>query len=446
MQRAGRGGRNRLITARAILLVQPSVFQEMKASSATSFAPHDEESDVNYRKAVEEGLREWIETEDCRRDVADEYFWDGSQRKRTPLLFFAAISFLKIYLEPKGICCDNCLRKSSPDHPLLASTMRKVADRSVSPSNDAEDSPSDKQNSNGKRVMAEASSIPNRREDHLHGARQLLEAWRLETWMKLYRRSPWGIQALLPDTILTALATKARLQTLEDFISAGWSPTHVQRHGTEMIDILKDYDDLFKSTKEEEIKARAEKKKQESAAKLEERRNKAKEERARQREIRAAQPKPPRASRAKKTKVLASSGHWQATVTIPNATLQPLMYHVSPTTPNTNPALEGENIPPHSSSSPFTPTAMTTRRTTPFHSPIPTMDYLQPSTNASTSSTSYNHLTSSHSFASLSAYSYPFQVQPTTPLNIRQSFNPYSYTTNLTPYNVNQPGFNPLPL
>ena len=86
MQRAGRGGRNRLIAARAILLVQPSVFQEVKAASTKlKNAPMEsifEESDnVIYRKTVEEGLRDWIETEDCRRGVADEYFWDGNQRQ-----------------------------------------------------------------------------------------------------------------------------------------------------------------------------------------------------------------------------------------------------------------------------------------------------------------------------------------------------------------------------
>ena len=214
--------------------------------------------------------------------------------------------------------------------------------------------------------MAEASCIANRREAHLQGARELLEAWRLETWMKLYRRCPWGIQALLPDTILTALALKARLRTLENLISVGWSPTHVQKHGAEIIDILKDYDNLFKSTKDDEIKARAERKKQETAAKQQEKRNKAKEERARQREIRAAQPKPPRASRAKKTKVLASS-------ILPNTPLQPHMHHVSPTL--INPLLEGENIPLQSSTSFSMPTPVTT---SPFYSPIP-MHYFQPS-------------------------------------------------------------------
>lgn len=94
MQRAGRGGRNRLIAARAILLVQPSVFQEVKAASVklkkaqpVESAVSEESDNVIYRKTVEEGLRDWIETEDCRRDVADEYFWDGNQRQSMYLYF-----------------------------------------------------------------------------------------------------------------------------------------------------------------------------------------------------------------------------------------------------------------------------------------------------------------------------------------------------------------------
>ncbi|KAJ6615041.1 hypothetical protein B0H10DRAFT_1673239, partial [Mycena sp. CBHHK59/15] len=56
MQRAGRAGRNILIFARAILLVQPSVFQEVAAKKGAE--PTD---DVTFKKTVESGLREWIE-------------------------------------------------------------------------------------------------------------------------------------------------------------------------------------------------------------------------------------------------------------------------------------------------------------------------------------------------------------------------------------------------
>ncbi|KAJ7440733.1 P-loop containing nucleoside triphosphate hydrolase protein [Mycena latifolia] len=78
MQRAGRAGRIFTIFSRAILLVQPSVFQEVKTKKGV---PIPESEGTVYRKDVEEGLRNWIETKECRRDVIDEYFDSGVARK-----------------------------------------------------------------------------------------------------------------------------------------------------------------------------------------------------------------------------------------------------------------------------------------------------------------------------------------------------------------------------
>jgi superfamily II DNA helicase RecQ len=78
MQRAGRAGRTFTIFARAILLVQPSVFQEVKTKNGV---PIPESEGTVYRKDVEEGLRDWIETENCRREVIDEYFDSGVARE-----------------------------------------------------------------------------------------------------------------------------------------------------------------------------------------------------------------------------------------------------------------------------------------------------------------------------------------------------------------------------
>jgi superfamily II DNA helicase RecQ len=77
-QRAGRGGRNRHIHARAILLVQPSVFQELKPVKGIE----PEDGEVKYQKDVEAGLREWIETDGCHRDTSAIYFNDGVPQKR----------------------------------------------------------------------------------------------------------------------------------------------------------------------------------------------------------------------------------------------------------------------------------------------------------------------------------------------------------------------------
>lgn len=68
LQRAGRAGRKKGSQAHAYLLVQPTVFQE---KNKKKWEMGDE---IEFMKSVEPNLRRWIQTCDCRRDVADEYF------------------------------------------------------------------------------------------------------------------------------------------------------------------------------------------------------------------------------------------------------------------------------------------------------------------------------------------------------------------------------------
>lgn len=42
----------------------------------------NDEFELEYKKKVEEALREWIETEECRRDVADRYYDNPPDRAR----------------------------------------------------------------------------------------------------------------------------------------------------------------------------------------------------------------------------------------------------------------------------------------------------------------------------------------------------------------------------
>lgn len=76
-QRAGRAGRTPTTLSEAILLVQPTVFQEMVDKSNDA----KEDDPPKYRKDIEAGIRRWIETTGCRRDVFDEYFGSGPARK-----------------------------------------------------------------------------------------------------------------------------------------------------------------------------------------------------------------------------------------------------------------------------------------------------------------------------------------------------------------------------
>lgn len=75
LQRAGRAGRQSGTSAKAYLLVQPSVFQEVKKKNQEGGEA------TEYKKAVEDALREWVETEGCRRDVVDKWFNNPGPRE-----------------------------------------------------------------------------------------------------------------------------------------------------------------------------------------------------------------------------------------------------------------------------------------------------------------------------------------------------------------------------
>ncbi|KAH9902528.1 P-loop containing nucleoside triphosphate hydrolase protein [Cubamyces lactineus] len=75
-QRAGRAGRQPGLQARATLLIQRSVFQEMGKKKRQEGDP------IVYKKEIESGLRAWVEVLPgrCHQDVADEYFDNPPRR------------------------------------------------------------------------------------------------------------------------------------------------------------------------------------------------------------------------------------------------------------------------------------------------------------------------------------------------------------------------------
>ncbi|KAF4609440.1 hypothetical protein D9613_012919 [Agrocybe pediades] len=343
MQRAGRAGRSSALSARAILLVQPTVFQEVKQTTKsrkpTARANQPDEPDsIYYKKTVEDGLRDWINAKGCRRDVADEYFGDGTQRRA-----------------PTSFCCDNCLRESFPHHPLLDLISKKQPlTRPSSPSSDVEDTPSQNPDENGKRTMGEAANVANRRDEALNGAKSLLTTWRQETWTSQYSERPWGVQALMSDTIITSLAHKARLRSTDDLVGIGWSPLHVRRHGADVLSLLADFDNAYKLQKDADIKARAAQRKLETAAKAKAKKEQGVQERMRQKELKAALPKPARVSRAKKA---------------PNVMGHHFNQQHSPVQQHSRAAPGSENCPPVTM--PITPTPTPHNYYLNYHSPIP---------------------------------------------------------------------------
>ena len=203
--------------------------------------------------------------------------------------------------------------------------------------------------------MAEGARVANRRDDHLKGARDLLQNWHITTWLKQYRRRPWGYQCLLSDTLITSIATKARFKSVEDYINAGWSPTHADKHGVEILAMLGEYDEGFYKKREEEKRQKADQRKQETAERRAAKREAILEERAQKR----AQPKKPRPSRAKKTvtpKPANMGTLMDTTALYLNSLAAPPTPSAAPSTPVPRPG--HENIPPYMLS-PHTPLPMT---------------------------------------------------------------------------------------
>ncbi|KAJ7234564.1 hypothetical protein C8J57DRAFT_1531508 [Mycena rebaudengoi] len=195
---------------------------------------------------------------DCRREVADSYPDNSVARKPAT-----------------GICCDNCLNKTAPTHPLLV-PRPVVIDRPGSPGSDTEDSPHQEPDANGKRGMNPASRVADRREDHLK------------------------------DKVLTAVATKARLAIVADLIRASWSPTHSQKHGDAVLELLRSYNFVWHQQTEAEKAEKARLPKEKTLADRQARTAEAKVVKAQAAALRRSLPKPPpkpRASRAKKSRI-----------------------------------------------------------------------------------------------------------------------------------------------
>ncbi|KAJ3966158.1 hypothetical protein EV361DRAFT_872630 [Lentinula raphanica] len=131
-----------------------------------------------------------------------------------------------------------------------------IIPRPPSPSNDREESEPALEHDP---PLLSTTSVSNRRHEHLNQVRARLTAWRDNTYDELYDDQPWGPQALLPPSVLTAIAMKARLRTIDDFISiAGWEDVFAHTHGAEVLALLSSLDNEHHAIIEQEKIERAE--------------------------------------------------------------------------------------------------------------------------------------------------------------------------------------------
>ncbi|KAJ7149091.1 P-loop containing nucleoside triphosphate hydrolase protein [Mycena filopes] len=282
IQRAGRAGRSPELQARAILLVERSMFQRRKkrkrgagkAPAKPSREPDSSDSDSGsdsdaddrhvpnvqehadaasspheavaepadgkeWGKQVDPVLREYISTVDCRRDASDRYF---DNPPRSP---------------PTGECCDNCTRKALPPPPPASPPRNpSTPEPTESPSSSAHSTPSKIRNANGKRAMVYGQGPKTRRKDHLKNARAALERWRIKIYLAKYSNSWLTPEVLLPDKFLTSLASK-RGQTVAELASFVPNWAFSEDHLADVLQVLCRVDAQEREGRKNANKARA---------------------------------------------------------------------------------------------------------------------------------------------------------------------------------------------
>lgn len=151
---------------------------------------------------------------------------------------------------------------SRPSTPITAASISPPVTpsrsiRSLTPNTSASLSPpatpSKSADENGKRKMhtmpAPIKLPASRRGDFLAMARTALITWRFKTMRAQYYPSSYTSAALLPDSVIKTLSSAAHIRTIDD-IKANTQWLFVDRHGSDILRVLKRIDDAEVARKE----------------------------------------------------------------------------------------------------------------------------------------------------------------------------------------------------
>jgi hypothetical protein len=153
--------------------------------------------------------------------------------------------------------------------------------------------PSKSTNANGKRPMQHPSDSDGpaiRRGEHLANVRAALNTWRYNTKRTSHTLGSVTAEVVMPNDILTKLATNARLRTVEDIEAAITKPRWIftRRHGMEVLALLADLDRAERNARERAKWLKAEKVREEREARLAEQKRAKEEIREQKKRDRAA--------------------------------------------------------------------------------------------------------------------------------------------------------------
>ena len=172
---------------------------------------------------------------------------------------------------PTGVCCDNCASRErrrtqseppSPQGPVSAASavepiavpeepgeMEPQSDDAIDDAVEEDEAHTEVDSdplapANWRRFVPKT-----RRREHLGQARAVLVEWRHKTWLTKYRTRPFGPPGILPDSVITPLASRTTLLTIDDLRAVSWPLARL--HGTEVLALLHALDERFALAKME---------------------------------------------------------------------------------------------------------------------------------------------------------------------------------------------------
>src|ERR1700722_8277484 len=180
-------------------------------------------------------------------------------------IFLCVLSIPSLHLTELTVpCCDLCVHaKVDSDQPLtepeadILKLLKRIDLRTTSTTPN-EQEVIDVDQDDIDTVEKASHRPPQRRRERLQICRQALNQWRTRCWKLEYGDCSWGPKVLMPDTIVTRLATRADITTVESLKVEIPEWDFGERYGTDVLTIIQQADTLWKEAHERELQSRKE--------------------------------------------------------------------------------------------------------------------------------------------------------------------------------------------
>lgn len=107
--------------------------------------------------------------------------------------------------------------------------------------------------------------------ERLQSLRSVINEWRSLTWTQNYGNCAWGPNTLLPDAVVTKLAARAHISTLDDIKNDIPEWDFVDNYGSTLLELIQKTDDIWKENHAQELQTKKDLRKRRSIENKEQR-------------------------------------------------------------------------------------------------------------------------------------------------------------------------------